>query len=1359
MLNIGNNFYSESKEMISPNGGSLSFNSEMEGIVHKMNVKGRNVKCIYCDPEYITLNENNKDTSGWCNCNIPKNMLTYKDQTRYLYVIDIIKNTLVVVDQSKYDNSVFAPLQSHTNTTEPHGDTMIASSYRLDHKSNNYEHGKSTVFKNEIGIVPFVFKSKPYFPTNKYQFFSIESTAGELSSGEFTFKRAIFEIDRNITDEELRELFGGINTLKNLKLYNQQYPVNVTVENHLDIKGEPINLTEKNVTLSKIRDIFDEYNLINNKITVTKRIGQKILTGDEVWTLESFKSAAGNNIYSTEIENGSKINLNKSNTINGFNFIDIPYNELLTNESNYFICIYDNKLYLSYKVYDSIATMVSDLKNMNSQNRPISVNYILENYETINVELNQNVKRLYTHKGTNIIQFNSLVAPSEFSLTYSTPKKIATYNKKHSAHNTDTLTVNNCRAGEPIEEITISGNTENDITTKTLNGLNITNVKLNNVSIPGITGLVEPIVKGQTVVMKNGKLVEGQEGAVLKSLESTDSSLPSLGCVYYVEDAGTISEKQDKTNHTLCVYDELDILNKRLIQRTAETTITGDMLNQIPNLLFYETHPDSTVSLNPDSALLVSYALSKEDFEMLGMDNYDDKGYHGHVYPTANIVSNQYVYNYNKSGIIFFNAFGLHIAIEKNRLSSLSLAGFIDYLNNNPLTIRYPLMNPIIHELTETQVNSYSSHFKPLSLYKQTLRDNDKLYIKDNKLIYKQYNKEIILTGYENWDFYNPSSKDNTTLFVLRNHIDIDAHLVSDIAYLPSQPHIYGDTDYTLKGYCSHFKYQVQSDYDIPIEGQIHLYGNTANHDDRIAIWIDKNIASNIDEFRQWLMDQYNAGTPVKIVYECAEPTEYVLGTINNAITSLDGTNTLTVESTLTPSLLTMTPAMKTKRLLESSVLKTQEDNPVKGELIFDTELDDVALVLTNNMFSVKNEPLYYVIGSGRDGNDEIEKILTNYKSTELDFSVNSSINTPVYLNKETKTPLLLVPSGNSYYNSDSIRGWDNLKSVCSNYVAIFGLKEDGKLIYASSYTNLNITHNKNFLKETKFNKIVSSRLNLAGLTEDGKVRIVTLDSAIATVEQSNNYMLKYKYDKDNSNYNLYNGIWEDENIIDIQSIDQAIIGIKSNGTLKTIGCLNDYNYNKNILNMENDGYLVLEDTEVVNWINVDKLASNHDGLISLHDGKVNNIYLSLRVYNRDKIMDAVKKWDNLVDIAICEQGINDNSSLPSSAEYMTPITIIGVKADGTCVSSTSLNPYETDEVVKEFTNVIEVSSSYYNIYLKRAKPIKTTYDMAKEYLGDTIASLVPGDSNITNKVYGINYYYRCKSRWNMCFFYFIKSI
>ena len=68
-----------------------------------------------------------------------------------------------------------------------------------------------------------------------------------------------------------------------------------------------------------------------------------------------------------------------------------------------------------------------------------------------------------------------------------------------------------------------------------------------------------------------------------------------------------------------------------------------------------------------------------------------------------------------------------------------------------------------------------------ISKYKQELRESDKVIIRDNKIIYKKYNKEIILTGYENWEQSN-ENYDNVHKFYIRNLIDIESYIQNNIS-------------------------------------------------------------------------------------------------------------------------------------------------------------------------------------------------------------------------------------------------------------------------------------------------------------------------------------------------------------------------------------------------------------------------------------------------------------------------------------------------------------------------------------------------------------------------------------------------
>ena len=245
--------------------------------------------------------------------------------------------------------------------------------------------------------------------------------------------------------------------------------------------------------------------------------------------------------------------------------------------------------------------------------------------------------------------------------------------------------------------------------------------------------------------------------------------------------------------------------------------------------------------------------------------------------------------------------------------------------------------------------------------------------------------------------------------------------------------------------------------------------------------------------------------------------------------------------------------------LSENSQIKTTEDSNVyRGELVFDEYSQDLGVATRDNI----DEDMYYIISK----DNELKENLRKYRKPDLDFSVDSHNSFPVFLKKSDSTPLLIKENGSTFFNSDSIKGWSNLKSVASNHIGIFGLKENGKILYSSSCIYINQDWVQKFLKENEFEKILASSNQIAGLTKDGILRCIYIET---TINNSNSIFFQHKFNPEESSHNLYNGVWNDEDIIDFQMGYKYIVGIKSNKTIKVIGYLIYFYYIANHLNIQ----------------------------------------------------------------------------------------------------------------------------------------------------------------------------------------------
>lgn len=102
--------------------------------------------------------------------------------------------------------------------------------------------------------------------------------------------------------------------------------------------------------------------------------------------------------------------------------------------------------------------------------------------------------------------------------------------------------------------------------------------------------------------------------------------------------------------------------------------------------------------------------------------------------------------------------------------------------------------------------------------------------------------KKLVLTGEENWKLWAMSSSSETERFYIN---------VSGVGY--------------IRGICSHFQFAEDSS-DI----QHFRYGGTNLSE--LLFWMNKQTASTVDDFKSYLTQQYQNGTPVTVWYVLSEP-------------------------------------------------------------------------------------------------------------------------------------------------------------------------------------------------------------------------------------------------------------------------------------------------------------------------------------------------------------------------------------------------------------------------------------------------------------------------------------------------------
>ena len=146
--------------------------------------------------------------------------------------------------------------------------------------------------------------------------------------------------------------------------------------------------------------------------------------------------------------------------------------------------------------------------------------------------------------------------------------------------------------------------------------------------------------------------------------------------------------------------------------------------------------------------------------------------------------------------------------------------------------------------------------------------------------------KKLVLTGEENWAHDNVGT---------RNYI-----IINDA---------YAKGNRLTQCYCSHYTcvYNMEPFDDIPNDS---IYINLFNN--RARFFIKTEEYQTADSFKSYLAAQYTAGTPVTVWYVLSEPIEEDPPVSFPEFTTLSGTNTLTVDTTIKPSEIDLTGRIKT---------------------------------------------------------------------------------------------------------------------------------------------------------------------------------------------------------------------------------------------------------------------------------------------------------------------------------------------------------------------------------------------------------------------------------------------------------------
>ena len=117
-------------------------------------------------------------------------------------------------------------------------------------------------------------------------------------------------------------------------------------------------------------------------------------------------------------------------------------------------------------------------------------------------------------------------------------------------------------------------------------------------------------------------------------------------------------------------------------------------------------------------------------------------------------------------------------------------------------------------------------------------------------------------------------------------------------------------------GLCSHLPYA-----DVFVSGTF-----TISESKRINFWFQQfDNGSTLQEFKEYLADQYTAGTPVEVWYILSTPDTTETTTIPT-ISTVNGANTLTVDTEIQPSIFTISGEGIYKEIAKITIAGTQKE-------------------------------------------------------------------------------------------------------------------------------------------------------------------------------------------------------------------------------------------------------------------------------------------------------------------------------------------------------------------------------------------------------------------------------------------------
>lgn len=230
--------------------------------------------------------------------------------------------------------------------------------------------------------------------------------------------------------------------------------------------------------------------------------------------------------------------------------------------------------------------------------------------------------------------------------------------------------------------------------------------------------------------------------------------------------------------------------------------------------------------------------------------------------------------------------------------------------------------------------------------------------------------------------------------------------------------------------------------------------------------------------------------------------------------------------------------------------------------------------------------------------------------------------------------------AGNAPEIFDEMREWRNIESVETGYFVTAGLKEDGTVVAAGNSLQEKVADWTDIKKLSVGNDIAGVKHTGMVLdTDSAEERDISGWEGVISISVAYSHKVGLKAGGsviavgDNDKGQCEVSEWTD--IVDIAAAGDYTAGLRSDGTVVFTG-------------ESNWGAFSLKE-----WTNIDKLYADEDYLIGLKtDG---TIVLAGRQYSNGIDLEAVRNWEDIQDIAVCDA-------------WNEPC-ILGLQRDGTVVA------------------------------------------------------------------------------------------